>query len=111
MGAYYRRYLLEDVPGVCAIKTESGTVESVVEQHIEPQSLEVGAFLVLRLIKDNILFCLFVVAIGLLNPLDCPHHMRIDEEFEYREGVTLAEPVTGGRKSGSMVNCGLRKVQ
>ncbi|KAG5439565.1 hypothetical protein PCANB_002141 [Pneumocystis canis] len=26
---------------------------------------------------------------GLLNPLDCPHHLRIDEDLPYREGVTL----------------------
>nr|XP_033817562.1 putative methyltransferase C9orf114 homolog [Geotrypetes seraphini] len=44
---------------------------------------------------------------GLLNPLDSPHHMRIDEESEYREGVVLDRPSKPGK--GSFVNCGLRK--
>uniref|UniRef100_A0A8C7E605 SPOUT domain containing methyltransferase 1 n=1 Tax=Naja naja TaxID=35670 RepID=A0A8C7E605_NAJNA len=45
---------------------------------------------------------------GLLNPLDSPHHVRMDEESEYREGVVLARPSKPGR--GSFVNCGMRKV-
>nr|XP_003230220.2 PREDICTED: putative methyltransferase C9orf114 homolog [Anolis carolinensis] len=44
---------------------------------------------------------------GLLNPLDSPHHVRIDEVSQYREGVVLARPVKPGR--GSFVNCGMRK--
>ncbi|KAM8934791.1 putative methyltransferase C9orf114 homolog [Pelodytes ibericus] len=44
---------------------------------------------------------------GLLNPLDSPHHLRIDEESEYREGVVLDRPTKPGK--GSFVNCGLRK--
>ncbi|XP_077334802.1 28S rRNA (uridine-N(3))-methyltransferase isoform X1 [Lithobates pipiens] len=44
---------------------------------------------------------------GLLNPLDSPHHMRIDEESEYREGVVLDRPTKPGK--GSFVNCGMRK--
>ncbi|KAF6729139.1 Kynurenine--oxoglutarate transaminase 1 [Oryzias melastigma] len=44
---------------------------------------------------------------GLLNPLDSPHHMRIDEESEYREGVVLNRPPKPGK--GSLVNCGMRK--
>uniref|UniRef100_A0A8C0G7W9 28S rRNA (uridine-N(3))-methyltransferase n=1 Tax=Chelonoidis abingdonii TaxID=106734 RepID=A0A8C0G7W9_CHEAB len=44
---------------------------------------------------------------GLLNPLDSPHHVRIDEESEYREGVVLARPTKPGK--GSFVNCGMRK--
>ncbi|NXH12047.1 CI114 methyltransferase, partial [Bucco capensis] len=44
---------------------------------------------------------------GLLNPLDSPHHMRVDEELEYREGVVLDRPSRAGR--GSFVNCGMRK--
>uniref|UniRef100_A0A8C3IGS2 28S rRNA (uridine-N(3))-methyltransferase n=1 Tax=Chrysemys picta bellii TaxID=8478 RepID=A0A8C3IGS2_CHRPI len=43
----------------------------------------------------------------LLNPLDSPHHVRIDEESEYREGVVLARPTKPGK--GSFVNCGMRK--
>ncbi|XP_016306675.1 putative methyltransferase C9orf114 [Sinocyclocheilus anshuiensis] len=44
---------------------------------------------------------------GLLNPLDSPHHMRIDEEVEFREGVVLNQPSKPGK--GSFVNCGMRK--
>ncbi|KAM4663342.1 uncharacterized protein O3C94_011564 [Discoglossus pictus] len=44
---------------------------------------------------------------GLLNPLDSPHHVRIDEESEYREGVVLDRPTKPGK--GSFVNCGMRK--
>ncbi|XP_029940345.1 putative methyltransferase C9orf114 homolog [Salarias fasciatus] len=44
---------------------------------------------------------------GLLNPLDSPHHMRIDEESEYREGIVLDRPAKQGK--GSLVNCGMRK--
>lgn len=45
---------------------------------------------------------------GLLNPLDSPHHMRTDDESEYREGVVLDRPTKQGQ--GSLVNCGMRKV-
>ncbi|AWP15502.1 putative methyltransferase C9orf114 -like [Scophthalmus maximus] len=44
---------------------------------------------------------------GLLNPLDSPHHMRIDEESDYREGIVLDRPTKQGQ--GSLVNCGMRK--
>lgn len=44
---------------------------------------------------------------GLLNPLDSPHHMRIEEESEYREGVVLDRPSRPGK--GSFVNCGMWK--
>ncbi|NXG48410.1 CI114 methyltransferase, partial [Psilopogon haemacephalus] len=44
---------------------------------------------------------------GLLNPLDTPHHMRLDEESPYREGVVLDRPSKPGK--GSFVNCGMRK--
>ncbi|XP_028664882.2 putative methyltransferase C9orf114 homolog [Erpetoichthys calabaricus] len=44
---------------------------------------------------------------GLLNPLDSPHHMRIDEDAEFREGVVLQRPSKSGK--GSYVNCGMYK--
>ncbi|XP_072908462.1 putative methyltransferase C9orf114 homolog isoform X2 [Hemitrygon akajei] len=44
---------------------------------------------------------------GLLNPLDSPHHMRIDEASEYREGVVVDKPSKPNK--GSFVNCGMRK--
>lgn len=46
---------------------------------------------------------------GLLNPLDSPHHMRIDDESDYREGIVLDRPAKQGK--GSLVNCGMRKVR
>uniref|UniRef100_A0A7N8WIU1 28S rRNA (uridine-N(3))-methyltransferase n=1 Tax=Mastacembelus armatus TaxID=205130 RepID=A0A7N8WIU1_9TELE len=51
-------------------------------------------------------FFLFFLS-GLLNPLDSPHHMRVDEESEYREGIVLDRPTKQGQ--GSLVNCGMRK--
>lgn len=45
---------------------------------------------------------------GLLNPLDSPHHMRQDEESEFREGVVVDRPTRPGH--GSFVNCGMKKV-
>ncbi|KAF6127408.1 SPOUT domain containing methyltransferase 1 [Phyllostomus discolor] len=45
---------------------------------------------------------------GLLNPLDSPHHVRQDEESEFREGVVVDRPTRPGR--GSFVNCGMKKV-
>ncbi|XP_059213496.1 putative methyltransferase C9orf114 homolog [Centropristis striata] len=44
---------------------------------------------------------------GLLNPLDSPHHMRVDDESDYREGIVLDRPIKPGK--GSLVNCGMRK--
>ncbi|KFW95969.1 Uncharacterized protein C9orf114, partial [Phalacrocorax carbo] len=44
---------------------------------------------------------------GLLNPLDSPHHMRVDEDSEYREGIVLDRPTKPGK--GSFVNCGMKK--
>ncbi|XP_007256611.2 putative methyltransferase C9orf114 homolog [Astyanax mexicanus] len=44
---------------------------------------------------------------GLLNPLDSPHHMRIDDEAEFREGVVVDRPSKAA--AGSFVNCGMRK--
>lgn len=44
---------------------------------------------------------------GLLNPLDSPHHMRIDDEAEFREGVVVDRPSKAS--TGSFVNCGMRK--
>lgn len=45
---------------------------------------------------------------GLLNPLDSPHHVRQEEESEFREGVVVDRPTRPGR--GSFVNCGMKKV-
>ena len=46
--------------------------------------------------------------VGLLAPLDAPHHLRIDEECAYREGVVSEREAKGG---GSLVYTGLRKEQ
>ena len=53
--------------------------------------------------------------VGLLAPLDCPHHLRIDDDAPYREGITLtqteAESVAAGEplKNKTVVDCGLRR--
>ncbi|CAC5404731.1 SPOUT1 [Mytilus coruscus] len=44
---------------------------------------------------------------GILNPLDSPHHMRADDNCQYREGVVLDKPVKTGK--GSFANVGLLK--
>ena len=46
---------------------------------------------------------------GLLNPLDCPHHMRAHEQYPFREGVILKRPTKKGR--GSFADCGIDKVR
>lgn len=47
---------------------------------------------------------------GLLNPLDCPHHLRIDEGFPYREGVTLdSTQHPKVPKHSTLVEAGLRR--
>ncbi|KAF9429910.1 hypothetical protein BGZ94_009025 [Podila epigama] len=42
---------------------------------------------------------------GLLNPLDPPHHVHLDERSLYREGVV----VRAKDEHSSIVNCGMRK--
>lgn len=42
---------------------------------------------------------------GLLNPLDAPHHLRTNEFWFYREGVTL--PLRPAEGRGSWVDVGL----
>ncbi|XP_028394946.1 putative methyltransferase C9orf114 homolog [Dendronephthya gigantea] len=44
---------------------------------------------------------------GLLNPLDCPHHMRATDMLPFREGIVVNRPVKDGH--GSLVNVGLQK--
>ncbi|XP_055943451.1 putative methyltransferase C9orf114 [Argiope bruennichi] len=44
---------------------------------------------------------------GLLNPLDLPHHLRVEDECKYREGIVLNKPVREGK--GSFVYIGLKK--
>ena len=50
--------------------------------------------------------------VGLLNPLDAPHHLRADHECSYREGVVVNKPVKMNKKTGkaegSLVDVGLR---
>jgi len=45
--------------------------------------------------------------IGLLNPLDTPHHLRQSEECQYREGITTTKPTKSNNES--YVNVGLPK--
>lgn len=44
---------------------------------------------------------------GLMNPLDAPHHLRQDEDFNFREGVTTNKRVKDGK--GTYVEVGLLK--
>lgn len=44
---------------------------------------------------------------GLLNPLDAPHHLRQQNEFQFREGVVTSKAVRETSRSGSYVNIGL----
>jgi predicted SPOUT superfamily RNA methylase MTH1 len=48
------------------------------------------------------------IIIGLLNPLDCPHHVRKEEKSPFREGVTINKKP--GNSEVSLVNAGLSKV-
>lgn len=45
---------------------------------------------------------------GLLVPLEAPHHFRINDEWNYREGVTTDIPSKDGK--GSWVDIGLMNV-
>ena len=55
------------------------------------------------------LACVFLIShVGLLNPLDIPHHLRETDVSDYREGVTLDKPVKSGK--GAYANVGLKKV-
>src|SRR6266404_2761510 len=47
------------------------------------------------------------LTLGILNPLDCPHHLRANEVSKFREGVTLDKPVNDDL--GSYVDVGLGK--
>ena len=44
---------------------------------------------------------------GLMNPIDCPHHLRVDEWGAYREGVVINRPSKDGK--GSWANIGIYK--
>lgn len=44
---------------------------------------------------------------GLLNPLDCPHHLRSNEWSVYREGVVVDRPLKD--KEGSHIHVGLQR--
>lgn len=54
-----------------------------------------------------LLLLLLLLLSGILNPLDCPHHMRQDVHAPYREGVVLEKP---GARGKALVNCGLKEV-
>ncbi|KAG8180935.1 hypothetical protein JTE90_013941 [Oedothorax gibbosus] len=45
---------------------------------------------------------------GLLNPLDLPHHLRVDEYSRFREGTVINKPVKPGK--GSFVYIGLKEL-
>lgn len=55
-----------------------------------------------------VLYVLLLQFLGLLNPLDAPHHLRIDVWNDYREGVVRQKSLKEGH--GSYVDIGLKKV-
>lgn len=69
-------------------------------QYLEtPQYLRKQLFPISLLLKNA----------GLLNPLDCRHHLKINDISEYREGVILRRPVK--EKDGSWADIGLHRVK
>lgn len=54
------------------------------------------------MIKSN-----FILFLGLLNPLDTFHHLKINDICNYREGVVVKKTLKEGK--GSFVNIGLNK--
>lgn len=60
---------------------------------------------------DHFITIAVMYCIGLLNPLDCPHHMRQDDLCPYREGVVLEDSSQLlGSSTHSLVDCGLNEV-
>jgi predicted SPOUT superfamily RNA methylase MTH1 len=47
--------------------------------------------------------------VGLLPPIDAPHHVRVHDICQYREGVVLEEKYVSDKQNvGKLVNCGIR---
>ena len=68
-------------------------------QYLEtPQYLRKQLFPISNLLKNA----------GLLNPVDCLHHLKVTDISPYREGVTLKRPTKD--KDGSWADIGLYKV-
>mmetsp|Transcript_42895 Transcript_42895/g.31330 ORF Transcript_42895/g.31330 Transcript_42895/m.31330 type:complete len:90 (-) Transcript_42895:289-558(-) len=44
---------------------------------------------------------------GIMNPLECKHHLKSNEWFHYREGVVIKRPIKD--RKGSWINIGLTK--
>jgi len=44
---------------------------------------------------------------GLMNPIECQHHLKTDEPCEFREGVAVDRPTKKG--TGSWVDIGLQQ--
>ncbi|KAI9325032.1 putative RNA methyltransferase-domain-containing protein [Zopfochytrium polystomum] len=89
--------------------TTTGTFESAAKKNADPQLflarmlqyLETPGYLRKSLfpVHRDLHFA------GVMNPLDAPHHMKIDDQTAFREGVTLSENV----ERGTLVDCGMRK--
>jgi predicted SPOUT superfamily RNA methylase MTH1 len=50
----------------------------------------------------------YLEAVGLLNPIETPHHLRKHDQWEFREGVVVDMPNKDGK--GSFVDIGLMHV-
>lgn len=44
--------------------------------------------------------------VGIMNPIECHHHLRAHEVSEYREGVVVPRPTK--KNNGSWVDIGLK---
>lgn len=44
---------------------------------------------------------------GLMNPIECDHHLKTNELIEFREGMVIDRPAKAG--SGSWVEIGLKQ--
>ncbi|XP_059056665.1 putative methyltransferase C9orf114 [Achroia grisella] len=86
---------LEDVDGVKVARKSCVQLARILQYLECPQYLRKHFF---PLHKD-------LEFAGLLNPLDAPHHLRMSNDFKFREGITMNKKVKPGR--GSQVNVGL----
>ncbi|XP_026755355.2 putative methyltransferase C9orf114 [Galleria mellonella] len=88
---------LEDVDGVKVARKSCVQLARILQYLECPQYLRKHFF---PLHKD-------LEFAGLLNPLDAPHHLRLSNDFKFREGITMNKKVKPGR--GSQVNVGLHQ--
>lgn len=47
--------------------------------------------------------------VGMLAPIDAPHHVRADDKCKFREGLVMEKRPPKKQGGGSLVNCGIRQ--